>query len=483
MVTSASGPRGRDRPSGVRAAWHRRSLAAQFVITGSVVLLVGMAIMGFWVTQRIEDDVVRNTAASTALYMESFVAPLVQELARSDRVGPEIQGQLDRVIQSDVLGRRIVSFKIWQPGGYIAYSSRPEIIGKSFPTTDNLRRAWQGEVTAEFDTLADEEDALERAQGLPLLEMYSPIREQHTGKIIAVAEFYETAEALRSNLFAANLQTWAVVATVTLSMLGALFGIVYRGSKTIDRQRASLERRVAELVRLLAQNEELRGRLQNASRRTTEINESYLRRISADLHDGPAQLLSLALLRIDALKPLLPEVTDDGGSRSDMEIVRSSLGDAIAEIRQICNGLALPELDRLTLAEMLGNVISSHERRTATAVELEVGSTPDRLTRAIKICVYRFVQEALSNAFRHAGGVGQKVVCHYADKVLEVEVRDAGPGIESVATDSASGLGLPGLRDRIESIGGELQIHSNAGQGTRLIMRCIIDGDGKRTDQ
>ena len=310
--------------------------------------------------------------------------------------------------------------------------------------------------------------------------MYSPIRERHTGKVIAVAEFYEAAAELRRNLFAANLQTWLVVATVTLSMLGALFGIVYRGSKTIDRQRASLEQRVTELSRLLAQNEELRGKLQNASRRTAEINESYLRRISADLHDGPAQLLSLALLRIDALKPLLPAATKDGGSRSDMEIVRGSLSDAIAEIRQICNGLALPELDRLTLSKMLVNVINSHERRTATTVELEVRSTPDKLTRAMKICVYRFVQEALNNAFRHAGGLGQKVICRYEVGVLEVEVRDAGPGIKPAATDSASGLGLPGLRDRIESIGGELQIRGNAGQGTRLIMRCIIDGDEKQ---
>jgi hypothetical protein len=119
----------------------------------------------------------------------------------------------------------------------------------------------------------DEEDALERARSLSLLEMYSPIREIHTGEIIAVAEFYETAEVLRKNLFSANLQSWMVVAVVTLAMLGALSGIVLRGSRTIDRQRTSLEQRVSELSRLLSQNEELRGKLQRASRRTTEINK------------------------------------------------------------------------------------------------------------------------------------------------------------------------------------------------------------------
>ena len=86
-------------------------------------------------------------------------------------------------------------------GGLIAYSSHKEIIGTTYATTSNLERAWAGEVTAEFDTLEDDEDAQERAAGVPLLEMYSPIRETGTGRIIAVAEFYETAEALKSNLF------------------------------------------------------------------------------------------------------------------------------------------------------------------------------------------------------------------------------------------------------------------------------------------
>ena len=459
--------------------WRNLSLAAQFVFAGSIVLVVGMAIIGFWVTQRIEDGVVRNTAASTALYMESFVAPLVQELGQANQLTPEIQNQLDKLLQENVLGQRIISFKIWKEEGLIAYSSRHDIIGKSFPTTENLRRAWQGEVTAEFDTLVDEEDALERAQGLPLLEMYSPIREVYTGKIIAVAEFYETAEVLRKNLFSAHLQSWMVVAVVSLTMLGALSGIVFRGSRTIDRQRASLEQRVEELSQLLSQNEELRGRLQRASRRTTEINESYLRKISADLHDGPAQLLSLALLRIDALKILVDKVSTEDGNRSDMEVIQSALTDAILEIRQICTGLTLPELEKRSLAEILPTTVSSHRRRTATDVVLDIQSAPQKLTKAVKICVFRFVQEALNNAFHHAGGIGQRVICRFDGEVLEVEVADEGPGFDLARKGPDSGLGLHGLRDRIESIGGELRVCSEPGQGTRLVMKCSIDGDEK----
>lgn len=190
--------------------------------------------IGFWVTERIEQGVTRNTATSAALYMASFVAPLVQELAHTDRVTAKTQAKLDAILKDTDLGRKVVSFKIWKENGLIAYSSRPAIIGMTFPPTPNLKTAWKGQVAAEFDTLDDEEDAHERAAGRPLLEMYSPIREVGTGRVIAVAEFYEMAGVLKENLLWSNLQSWFVVATVTLTMLAALSGIVIRGSRTIE---------------------------------------------------------------------------------------------------------------------------------------------------------------------------------------------------------------------------------------------------------
>ena len=463
----------RQYPGNLRHTWRQLTLAAQFVIAGSVVLVIGMAIIGFWVTQRIEDGVTRNTAASTALYMESFVAPLVRELSNSDELSPESQLALDELLTNNELGRRIVSFKIWKEEGLIAYSSRHSIIGQRFPTTPNLRAAWQGEVTAEFDTLEDEEDSLERVRGIPLLEMYSPLREPHTGRIFAVAEFYERAETLKQNLFMANLQSWLVVALVTLAMLGALAGIVFRGSRTIDRQRVALEQRVSELSRLLTQNEQLRSRLQRASRRTTEINESYLRRISADLHDGPAQLLSLALLRLDALEVLFEQAVAADRSEPEIQVVRGALTDAITEIREICTGLTLPELDNLSPERLLLNAASAHERRTGSQVEVAIESLPASLPKSIKICIFRFIQESLSNAFRHAGGEGQRLTCRYRDDVLEIEVADSGPGFDPLkSSETSSGLGLPGLHERIGSLGGELQIHSFPGKGSRVTMRC-----------
>lgn len=456
------------------AKWGRQTLTRQFLFAGSFVLLGGMFMIGFWVTERIEQGVTRNTATSAALYMASFVAPLVQELAHTDRVTAKTQAKLDAILKDTDLGRKVVSFKIWKENGLIAYSSRPAIIGMTFPPTPNLRTAWKGQVAAEFDTLDDEEDAHERAAGRPLLEMYSPIREVGTGRVIAVAEFYEMAGVLKENLLWSNLQSWFVVATVTLTMLAALSGIVIRGSRTIEHQRSALENRVGDLSALLAQNEGLRSRLQRGSQRTAEINEHYLRRISADLHDGPAQLLALALLRLDSLKPLIKEAKSESADEVNLDAIHASLTEAIGEIREICTGLTLPHLDELSAKQVLRQVVTTHERRTGTQVVLNIESTPDTLPRSLKICVFRFVQEALQNAYRHADGIGQEVRCRFDGEKIEVAVSDKGRGFARAKTSQAEGLGLPGLRERVESLGGNVEIESAPASGTRLIMRCAV---------
>ncbi len=458
--------------------WRGLSLARQFALMGSGVLLVGMLAIGFWVTRQIEAGVTRNTAIATALYLESFLAPLSQDLARSDTLSVGARRAIDEIMMTTSFGERLASIKIWKPGGLVVYSSDRSIEGQRFEPTDNLRAAWRGLVAAEFDELHDAEDARERALGVPLLEIYSPIREAWSGRVIAVAEFYEDASELKDNLFQARLTSWLVVALVSLSMFGLMFGIVARGSRTIEVQRAAQEQRMDELWRLNAQNNALRQRVLRASRRAAELNEGNLRRIGAELHDGPAQLLALASLRLDALRP---RSGDDGAAAEDLDVVKTSLDDAMREIRDICRGLSLPALESLSLTDILTSVVESHRRRTGSDVALVLGEDCPDMPQSMKICVYRFVQEGLSNAFRHAEGAGQAVECRVENQALHVTVSDSGPGFTLEDTpcgpDSQGGLGLAGLRDRVESLGARFEIHSVPGEGTRLEMVAEFGGD------
>ena len=466
------------RPNLFARAWARLSLARQFIVAGAVVLILGMFAIGFWVTREIEEGVTHNTASSTALYMDSVVAPLVQGLASDDSLSAQARLELESVLGNSPLGQRLLSFKIWKEGGLIAFSSREGLIGRTFPPTANLEAAWSGEVTAEFDTLIDQEDALERQAGVPLLEIYSPIREARTGRIIAVAEFYETATALQENLFWVSIESWAVVGCVTLAMMGLLSGIVVRGSQTIASQRRALEERVAALSTLLRQNEDLRLRVQRASSRVTELNERYLRRVSAELHDGPAQHLALASLRLDSLRPAISD-----RAAPDLDVVRDAVGDALVDIRNVCKGLTLPEVGRMSLADLLRSVTAVHERRCGTKVALAIdaaAAAAANLGEPQKICLYRFVQEGLNNAYRHAGGAGQAVRCSIRSGMLELTVSDEGPGMAVGASrsDGEAGLGLAGLRERVESLGGSFALDSSPGAGTRLTMRMMVEGSG-----
>ena len=350
--------------------------------------------------------------------------------------------------------------------------STAPLIGRKFPPTDALNDAWNGAVVAEFDELSDQESENERLKNVPLLEIYNPIREPWSGEVVAVAEFYEVASEIKADLSAARLESWLIVAAVAAATMALLSGIVFRGSSTIQRQRQALTERVAELSALLAQNRSLRQRVQQASRRASAINERYLRRIGADLHDGPAQLVALAALRMDS-EALASPASKPDARREEIAAIRTSLDEAMEEIRSICSGLVLPHIETTDLAGIVDLAISAHEQRTGTRV-----TRPDRIAAAPlsapeKICVFRFVQETLNNAYRHAAGRGQAVDVDLANGRLVVAVSDAGPGFDPDAV-RADGLGLAGLKERVESIGGQFELETSPA-GTRALVTLNVE--------
>ena len=456
----------------LRDKWNGLSLALQYCIAGGVVLACAMVLVGFWVTRVIEDGIKSNAAIATALYVDSVIAPLLPELRGEKPLDAGVTRALDEVLSQGSLGDRLASFKIWRRDGYVLYALDPAIIGQRFPPTDALQQALNGHVVAELDELGDVESARERAKNLPLLEIYSPIREPWSGEVVAVAEFYEIATEITANLRAARLQSWLVVAAVAATTMALLSGIVFGGSRTIQRQREALTGRVAELSALLAQNRTLRQRVQRASRRASAINERYLRRIGADLHDGPAQLVALAALRIDS-EALVNRKTTVGARRQEIAAIRSSLDEAMAEIRSICSGLVLPHIETADLVAIVELASAAHEQRTGSPVARPGKVAAVTLSAPERICIFRFLQETLNNAYRHAGGKGQAVEVVLQDGRLTVAVSDSGPGFDPQAI-RAEGLGLAGLKERVESIGGQFAVQSSAA-GTRASITLNVE--------
>jgi signal transduction histidine kinase len=452
--------------------WSRLALHKQFAFAAAIVLLAGMITIGMWVADRVVRAVTFNAAAAVALYMESSVAPPLQELQSSDRLSPATQEKLDDLLARPAISELIISLRIWRFDGTVLYSKWKELIGQKLSTSSNFHRAAAGELAVSLDPTPGDDDAFERAIEPDLLEIYTPVRETHSRRVIAVAEFCATGKKLRSEVWYEVASSWLIVGHVTLYMMAALWGIVVKGSRTIDDQRSQLKERIGELQKLLTQNEDLRVRLERSNATVADANEQFLRRIGADLHDGPAQLLSYTLLRLHRFEALVEKVGSDR-ERSELALIRDSLGDTLREVRNISEGLALPELDPIALREVIELAISSHERLTNTRVSRRLHDLPEETSQSLKICVYRLVQEGLTNAFRHAGGIGQTVTASGARR-LEISICDAGPGLTGEST-GAGGLGLAGLRARIEAIGGRLEIASTQGQGTQLAASFDLD--------
>ncbi|WP_353476176.1 sensor histidine kinase (plasmid) [Salipiger sp. H15] len=460
------------RGKGALAALRRRlaglPLHHRFAMAGSVVTLVGMAVIGSIVSGSIKAGVVRNSAISSAVYMESFIAPMSQELASAESLSPQTIERMTALLTQPPLSDRVISVKIWRPGGLLAFSSDADLIGQRFPPSEELIEAWNGQLNASFDELEEAESQRELQSGVPLLEVYNPIHSIVTGQIIAVAEFYLDASELEHDLRTAHARAWAVVALVTGMTFLALFGIVRAGSRTIADQTRRLTLQLEELARISTQNEALRTRVQGASQRVSATNERYMRRVSAELHDGPAQALALASLRLDALMRRAGVTSDDPEARQ----LRDCLDEALRDVRDLCSGLTLPELDGRSVAETLDLAVRAHERRSGAQVERlfeRKGPLAAPTPHPFLICIYRFVQEGLMNAFRHAPGARVEVTAESAAGQMVIRVRDDGPGFDP-ALRGISGLGLSGLHERVESIGGSFAVESGPQGGTQLTM-------------
>jgi len=436
------------------------SLARRYLVASFVVVLGAGIAVALWVGVQIEKSVLERTASVTALYIDSFVEPQIASLASSPTLPAKSVDALDGLLASTELGSKVVSFRIWRPDGSIAYSPNRALIGQKFEPEGGLAQALAGEVSVDISDLSGPENVYERERWSRLVETYVPVRERGGAKILAVIEFYQLPNEIDADVASARTTSWVVVALAALLSYLLLAGIVKQGSDTIDRQQSALRERVTELSQMLAQNDALHGRLRLAADRTTALNEAGLRRIGSDLHDGPAQTLSLALLRIDEL---------EGG-----EVVSDAVSSALGDLRLIASGLRSPSFEPLTVASVVERGVREHQRRTGQAVELRLNGDPGEAPTVMKIGLYRVLQEALSNAARHAPGGSIEVDLSRSGDDIRLEVLDRGPGFDpnTVRTEA---LGVAGMRERAELLGGSFEIGPRTdGPGTRVALSLPI---------
>jgi signal transduction histidine kinase len=194
--------------------------------------------------------------------------------------------------------------------------------------------------------------------------------------------------------------------------------------------------------------------------------EAERRRWARELHDETLQGLG-------GLRVLLSAALRRGGHEETREAVRQAIEQIeqeIANLRGIITELRPAALDELGLASAINSLIERHREHGELAIEADIGLADPRpgqprLAPELETTIYRIVQEALTNALKHAEATRVGVVVGEQDGEVVVEVRDDGVGFRPDAT--TRGYGLTGMRERVQLAGGRLQIDTGE-QGTRV---------------
>ena len=215
-----------------------------------------------------------------------------------------------------------------------------------------------------------------------------------------------------------------------------------------------------------------RIRTQEALRRVNLQLEEQAKAIAQSLHDEAGQLLTSAHIALVEAGREMPQAV-----RDRLHQVRRHLDGIEEQVRRIAHELRPPILDNIRLIPALSFLAEGVERRWGISVVVE-GDLAEPLQPHVEWAVYRLVQEALNNVTRHARATHVTIRFATDPSLVRCTIEDDGVGFDPAAVPQTSdrpGMGLRGVRDRIEALGGALELTSRPGQGTTLLITIPLE--------
>ena len=211
--------------------------------------------------------------------------------------------------------------------------------------------------------------------------------------------------------------------------------------------------------------------LRHLSRKLLQAQEEERKSLSRDLHDAVGQMLTgmgMALSNFESLQPALT-----GKSREQLEDAKRLNADTIRLVRDLAMGLRPSMLDDIGLGPALQWQAREFSRRSGIPAVVQLDGTLSGIPDEHRTCVYRVVQEALTNCIRHAGAKGVRVSVHGGSDAVNVTIQDDGVGFDPDRTPH-EGLGLVGIRERVRQLEGTVVITSQAHKGTILTVELPL---------
>ena len=248
--------------------------------------------------------------------------------------------------------------------------------------------------------------------------------------------------------------------TIALLIL-VVFGVVQASGSTIHLLRVE-RKTVSHLLEVTEARQELR----NLSAKLVTTQENERKNLSRELHDAVGQSLSAVQFELHDLAMVLQPPQEQFRGRVDR--IRELVESCLAMIRNMARLLRPAMLDDLGLAAALEWQAREIARSTGVHIDVRTSNLSGELPDEHKTCVFRVVQEALNNVCRHANADSVQIELETFDEWGSVTIQDDGRGFRPGQT---RGLGLIGMQERVESLGGTLSISSEPGKGTRVEAR------------
>ncbi|MET3697663.1 two-component system sensor histidine kinase DegS [Bacillus oleivorans] len=215
-------------------------------------------------------------------------------------------------------------------------------------------------------------------------------------------------------------------------------------------------------------------RKQDFGIRIIEAQEEERKRISREIHDGPAQMLANVLMRSD----LVDRVFRERGAKEALNEIKSlkqMVRSALYEVRKIIYDLRPMALDDLGLIPTLKKYVHTVEDYNKVKINFSFIGEEKRLPSKLEVALFRMIQESIQNAIKHAEASEITVKVEFRCGKVNASIRDNGKGFDINQHKSDSSFGIMGMKERIELLEGNFSIDSKIGEGTHVLIQVPLE--------
>jgi len=200
-----------------------------------------------------------------------------------------------------------------------------------------------------------------------------------------------------------------------------------------------------------------------------QAQEAERQRLARQMHDGPAQALSNFILQSEIAMRLFE--IDQNRAKEELASVKAAAASTFQKVRDFIFELRPMMLDDLGLGPTLNRYVEAYKEQSGMDIRLISSGMEQRLEAYLEVMIFRAIQELLGNAVRHSQATQVKVQIDASDTAVRISVEDNGRGFDVETIDERGGMGLKVIRDRVEMLGGRVDIHSVLGQGTHILFQ------------